>query len=152
MLNLVNAYLKTRYRVLLPSGWLSVRVGEPIEPGIPDLTSAEWMIITACNPASRPLPAGHNFVRHRLLSGALSTTGWPRHPSMALPGEGQPYWPAEYGWLVLDGSREALLNLASGFSQNAVIHQRPGEPPYLCIMRGPAAAALHCDHPFVEFA
>ncbi len=152
MRQLVNAYLNTCYRVRLPDAWTALRIGYP-PTGRDILTTAEWLIITACNPYSRQLPNTHNLVRHCLLSRRLRAHGLTAaYPTVALADEAQPSWPNEYGWLVLSNRWPLLFELARKFAQHAVVTCNAGHPPKLCIMRGRHSVARGIVSPHVEFA
>ncbi len=151
MKKLVNAYLNTDYRVHLPSGWLSLKVGQTVVPTGSFIATQEWLIITACNPASKQLKNTHNFARHCLLSRHLSKAGFSAYPSFAVAGNRQPQWPVEYGCLVVSDRWLPLFLLARRFKQYAVITCRPDDAVHLCIMRAQSSPIKMINHPYIDF-
>lgn len=168
MQDLVNAYLKTRYKVLLPSGWVTVVIAQKVdqsnvelsalinsdqkESETIDLNQSEWLIITACNPESKKLNNGHNFVRHTLLTRQLHALGVSHYPSLAVSGGSQPWWPSEYGWLVISDDWPALFQLARQFGQYAVVTHHSSDAVHLCMMQAQNITINLSEHSTIDFA
>lgn len=162
MQNLVNAYLKTCYQVLLPCGWISFYIGQQqLEPPPiiyphknhtekADLNQLEWLIITACNPQSKQLNNGHNFTRHRLLTQQLQALGLTCYPSRATTNEAQTYWPDEYGWLVISDNWLPVFHLARQFKQNALITHHSCSAVHLCMMRDQNTKISLSEHSYID--
>ncbi len=120
-------YRATAYRVFLPTGALTLRIGQE-SPAVM-AGYAPWAILTACNPNSQPLSNAENAQRQSALEGALLELGFEPYAGENVADDGQ--WPVEESCLVAGISVEQALALAGKFSQNAIVHCKAGQVPCL---------------------
>lgn len=117
-----KAYRATTYRVFLPAGALDLRIDTPHGDWAAWLAANdvdEWAILTAANPASRPLPARENGERQARLECALLEAGYEPFVVENLADDGN--WPVEESCFVPGISPEETMALAREFGQNAVL-------------------------------
>lgn len=116
-----KAYRETDYRVQLPDGDTSIRIGEA-HPAIDDWLRGHdgWLcsFLTACNPASTPLPTEENAARMATLVGELREAGIPFCRGAGRSPDGR--W-SEDSLLVLVESEEAAERLAARLGQWAFL-------------------------------
>lgn len=126
--SLEAAYGATTYRILFPEGWLNLRVGKVVPEG---MGLFPWMVITACNPASRILSDMENNGRNQALAGRLQALGLPFQPAENVADGAA--WPVEPGfWVGGPGlDREVARALGREFGQHAVLWSEGGEAPQL---------------------
>ncbi len=126
-----RAYRATTYRAVAARGCFDLRLGAPA-PALDRLLHAKgvryWAFLTACNPASRPLPVWRNRVRQarlwRTLAGArLLLTG------IGVPDA--PGWAPEPSVLVAPMTPGRARRIARRFGQNAAVAGRRGRVPVL---------------------
>lgn len=122
---LLALYRGAHYAARLPGG----RRGELIvgarlpEPLASWCAGTSCMLITACNPRSRTLPASENRARLRRLVADLDAIG-----AQVLPAVGRgPHW-REASLLAAGPPIGAIDRLAARYGQNAIVHAAPGGP------------------------
>ena len=126
-----RAYRATTYRVIAGRVCFDLRLGAHA-PALDRLLHAKgvrhWAFVTACNPASLPLPAWRNRVRQarlwRALAGArllLSGIGVPDTPG----------WASEPSVLAAPMTPGRARRIARRFGQNAAVAGRRGRVPVL---------------------
>ncbi len=123
-----QVYLDTVYRVHTAGTRFDLRVGR-VAPALDRLLHRagvrEWAFVTACDPASRPLPGWRNRYRQARLWQIL------RAARVRLPGVGMPLsqdWAPESGAFVAPASRGRARRLGRQFGQNAVVAGCRGRP------------------------
>ena len=130
---LIAAYSVTDF-VLFDTGEgeIAVNVGRP-SAGFDRVLASRGVetavIVTAYNPRSNVLPDAANRLRHQQLISMLEARGY----AYGL-GEGRDptgHWQAELECVVFRISREAGLDLARAFDQNAIVFIRRGAAPEL---------------------
>lgn len=125
---LEGAYRATTYRVAAGRVRIDLRIGQraaALDRLLHRAGIRECALLTACNPASRPLPAWRNRVRQvrlwRLLRGARL-----RLPALGVPDRGG--WAPEASVLAGPLPRGRARRLGRRFGQNAVVAARRGRP------------------------
>jgi hypothetical protein len=130
---LEQAYRETTYRVFVPGGGaIDLLVGQRCPALDRQLARAgvrDWAFMTACNPASRPLPSWRNAQRQARLLAVLCRGPWSVLPAAGIPAG--PDWTAEESWLVLGMPRCRAVRVARLFGQNAILSGRRGGPAQL---------------------
>lgn len=126
------AYRATAYRVFLPGGAVALQVGVA-DPGfsawLADNGVIEWVILTAWNPGSQPLPEAANRERQSALEVALLERGFePYAGENAADGLD---WPVEESCFVPGLGEAEATALAREFGQLALVAGGAGEPPRL---------------------
>lgn len=89
-----------------------------------------WAYLTAANPRSVRLSDADNAVRTAALRDRLQPLGPALLTGRSLADDGR--WPAEASFLVGGLDREAAIQLAEAFGQNACLTGCRGEPVGLC--------------------
>ncbi|MGD8476217.1 MAG: DUF3293 domain-containing protein [Burkholderiales bacterium] len=116
------AYLKTVYRVLGAAEPIDIRIGR-CSPGLDRLLSqngvTQWAFLTAANPRSQPLPDAENAQRNADMKRVLHEQGWYTLDAVGLPDDGA--WQPEQSVLILGIDREAALEVARRWQQNAIV-------------------------------
>lgn len=122
MTELEAAYRATAYRVFLPEGALELRI-DAAEPALAAWLAQEgveeWAILTAANPASRPLAARDNAERQARLEIELLEEGFEPYAGENLADDGG--WPPEESCFVPGISLSEAVALAQQFGQNAIL-------------------------------
>lgn len=116
------AFLDTCYRVDTPAGAFALRIGQPndaFDAWLAAQDAARWAVLTACNPAAKPLPDEANAARQAALRDEIGAAGWRFFPACNLPDADD--WPAEAAFLLLDADESALRELAGAFGQLAFV-------------------------------
>ena len=135
-IELIAAYMRTRYRALTPEGEIVLRIGEPSD-AITQLIRAAGAkgaaFITAENPFSEQLSASENYVRQKCLRDDLALLG-----ATAFEGEGQgddPAWPAETSYLAVGITYDEARDLGTKYQQNAIVWIDATGTPELLMLR-----------------
>ena len=140
--SLLAAYRATRYTVRLQDGEARLRVGaappatlmQQLQPDRP------WVLITACNPHSRPCSARANAMRMRALTQALTALA-PLRVFAAAGCAPDRSW-IEPGLLVIGLDPGVSDALARRCGQNALLAGRGAASARLRLYRADWAAAL----------
>lgn len=116
--DLLAAYRATRVELLLPSGPCVLPAADepPLATLPPELASETW-ILTAWNPASRPLDPEDNARRNIDLAASLRTLGCRWWPAEGRARDGD--W-AEASLAVADLPAKEALRLGALFGQHAI--------------------------------
>jgi len=119
--HLADAYRKTTFRVLAPTGPIDIRVGLRC-PDLDALLRGEgvscWAYLTAWSPGGKVLPSAENQRRNRVLLDRLLGTG-----ATVLPGIGigeDPSWRPEDSLLAVGLDRATAASLGADFGQDAI--------------------------------
>lgn len=130
---LIAAYRATDYVLFVGNGQeITLNIGRhnPSFDRILEIHAAETaVVVTAYNPRSVVLSEAENRERHRQLTALLEARGC----DYAL-GEGRDptgHWKAELECVVFGISREAGLDIARSFEQNAIVFVAKGGAPEL---------------------
>lgn len=123
-----DAYAATHYRVLLDSGAVSIRIGQPLPAEVRALLDRHGAVraafLSACNPRSTLLAADENAQRHGALLAALASLG-----VACVPGAGHDprgTWPPEDSVLAIGLPRAPACALAERFAQYAWVDVATG--------------------------
>jgi len=118
--------------VRAPGGPLAVRPGEPAPAPL-----RPSGIVTAFNPASRPLPPGANLRADAALRARLGALGLPAYRTLAHgTGDDAAAWD-EPGWCVAGDVRAEVVRLGAEFGQNAIVWiDTSGEVTIVCTREG----------------
>ncbi len=140
--SLLAAYRATRYTAHLPDGAVTLTVGTSPPRALGRLTMPDrpWVLITACNPHSRPCSARSNALRMRSLARALAVLA-PPHVFAAAGCAPDRSW-VEPGLLVIGLDPDVTDALARRFGQNALLAGRGAAPARLRLYRADWAVAL----------
>ncbi len=92
-----------------------------------------YLIVTAHNPGSHPLPAAENLAREGALLQIVEERKLSFVPAYGADPEG--IWKREDGLCLLDVPRPVAYALAAGFGQNAVVAGEGGGNPRLFWLR-----------------
>ena len=127
-----DAYLRTSYCARTPQGLIRLRIGKAsneLDKLLAQHRAREWAYVSACNPASRPLPPEDNSRRHDDLVRMVRSLGKPFYPGEGIPDDGR--WPIEPSLLIIDMAEDHATRLGHDFGQNAVIIGMHGGVPRL---------------------
>lgn len=115
-----------------PSGALSVRPGRPAPAPL-----RPSGIVTAFNPASRPLSPDANLRADAALRARIGALGLPAHRTLAHgAGDDAGAWD-EPGWCLAGSVRDEVVRLGADFGQNAVLWiDDAGEVTIVCTRDG----------------
>ena len=119
---LLKAYRQALYTVEIPSGVMTLRVGERNEALIELLSQenlTDWAYITAENPQSKILSQEENAERNAKLESMLKSKNY-----CFFNGEGRSVdgsWPVEKSFLVLGILEKEALDLGQKFQQSAIL-------------------------------
>ncbi|MBI2305710.1 MAG: DUF3293 domain-containing protein [Rhodocyclales bacterium] len=116
------AYRATAYCVDLPSGGVSLRLGEASPRLVVALAAhkaGEWAILCAANPGSEQRSAADNAQRFSQLYDLLADAGYECWLGVNLADGGD--WPPEASVCVPGLPRGEALKLALRFGQNAIV-------------------------------
>ncbi|WP_035055524.1 DUF3293 domain-containing protein [Andreprevotia chitinilytica] len=123
--SLEAAYRATRYTV--PSLGLVVRIGE-LHPDMDALLNREgvpgWAFVSAANPRSGALCENENLARHQNLLDQLAASSYVYFEGLGEPATAD--WTPELSVLILDIERDAALDIARSYEQNAIVYGPPG--------------------------
>ena len=146
------AYRGARYRVDLPAGRVTLRVGHPtpaLDRLLTETGHATYTFLTAHNPHSIQLTPAENAARHAELSEALAATGLPQFPGEGAANPDDPDWPADWppetSVLILGLPEPDAVSLARRFGQNALLRGRLAGPAELVWIDAPRRATLPSD-------
>ncbi|MFQ3623159.1 MAG: DUF3293 domain-containing protein [Acetobacteraceae bacterium] len=121
--DLIALYEAALYRVELPGGRETLRLGAPIPPRLRDWIAAlpgdGAAYLTACNPLGERQDGAMNDAAMARLRALVEARGWPW-----LEGEGvdpQALWPAEPSLLIGLESEIQARRLGRAFHQNALV-------------------------------
>jgi len=130
---LIEAYRATNYVLFLDDGLeitLNIGIPNPAFDGVLERRGAKTaVVVTAYNPRSVVLGDAENRARHAELTVLLDARGY----DYAL-GEGRDpsgHWQAELECVVFGIAREAGLEIARRFDQNAIVFVARGAAPEL---------------------
>jgi len=123
--DLLHSYCQTLYRVK-SSPAIEVRIGQAntqLDRLLDSYQTSCWAIITAYNPASKILPEAENIARQAALVKQCS-----QYPQLVTEHIAEPAdsWPIERGVCLMGITKEAALELAVEFEQNAIVFGRQG--------------------------
>ena len=124
------AYRATRYMVDwpgFPGGSLAIRIGDLhplLDLWLDEVAVDYWCYLTAENPGSRRLSAGHNADRTLALQRWLGKSDRPFLGGESIADTGG--WPAETSFLIGGLDRAEVAMLAARWEQNAVVEGRRG--------------------------
>ena len=140
--SLLAAYRATRYTAQLPDGAVALTVGATPPRALGRLTMPDhpWVLITACNPHSRPCSARSNAMRMRALTQALTALA-PLRVFDATGCAPDRNW-VEPGLLVIGLDPAVSDALARRCGQNALLAGRGAASARLRLYRADWAAAL----------
>ena len=140
--DLLTAYRATRYTVRLADREVRLRVGAAPPPALRALLQSDrlWVLMSACNPQSRPCSARGNTQRMRALTQALAALA-PPHVFDAAGCAPDRSW-IEPGLLVIGLDPGITDALARRLDQNALLAGRGTGPARLRLYRADWAAAL----------
>ncbi|MBS1198730.1 MAG: hypothetical protein H6R18_2515 [Proteobacteria bacterium] len=116
------SYRATTYRVFLPGGEVELRIGEAnvaLARWLAGEGASTWAILTAHNPASKPLTVTENAELQSQLECALL-----EQDCMTFSGENaadDEVWPNEESCFVPDINIKNSMALARRFGQNAYV-------------------------------
>lgn len=134
-LETLNAYLKTRYEVLVDPAFDQF-ISRPC-PSLMRLMAWHGVgtaaTITAWNPESRLTDAAANAATQAELIAAIDAAGYRHFPVFGHDPDG--IWPGEESRLVLGISRNAIIDLGRRFEQNAVTFATRNGKPELLLLR-----------------
>lgn len=123
-----SAYRKTHVEVHLPGGEVKLLEQADGEVGKWPFADDEVWILTAFNPLSVPLADTENHLRHLELGKQLQDLNLPHLFTRGFDPEDKSskQW-SEDGYAVIGNYREAVIELAKQWKQNAVFVWRPNE-------------------------
>jgi hypothetical protein len=120
------------WTVSTADGPLQVRPGEPA-PAPLRLAG----IVTAFNPASRPLSSDVNRAADRALRARIEARGLPARRSVARASSGDDAAWDEPGWCVTGDVRDPLVALGAELGQNAIVWiTATGDVTIVCTRNG----------------
>lgn len=132
-LRLLALYRSAGYAVRLPGGRRAALGVDALPPTtlVQWLSGATGVLLTACNPGSRPLPAAENRRRLRRLHADLIAAG-----ARLLPAAGYgPSW-REASLFAADVPLTRIDALAERYGQNAILIVEAERPVRLRVTRG----------------
>ncbi len=150
---LLAAYRATCYTAQLADGEAQLHVGAAPPAALTQLLQPDrpWVLISACNPHSRPRSARGNALRMRALTRALATVD-PLRVFDAIGYAPDRRW-VEPSLLVIGLDPAITDSLARRFDQNALLTGHGVAPARLRLYRADWAAALgHVDIADCEWA
>jgi len=116
---LLLAYAAASYWVDLPSGRITLKIGEQFDPPPGVEPYSRLAVVTACNPFSRILSQFENEARQADLTEAVEAAGLAWFPAAGVDPTGD--WEPEPSLGVLAPSDEQLDAWMERFGQNAVV-------------------------------
>ena len=129
---LLAAYTATSYHADLPSGRITLRIGEPAT-GLNDILIehevGSWAFITACNPMSKQ-PGDRENRKHLAELEKLLI----ERELIYFPGEGvgdSTAWPCESSFVILGINLDEGIEIARKFGQHAIVFGRFNKPAQL---------------------
>lgn len=133
---LAQAYRAALYRIDIEPP-LVLRIGEA-HPALHAQFPRGGVFLTACNPRSRRLRPAANARRLRALQRAVERLGHAWLPGRGMDPRGS--WPEEPSLWIPGLSRDAGLQLARRFGQNALVWCGPDTVAHLAWVRPPTAS------------
>jgi hypothetical protein len=127
-----EGYCRTTYEVAGPDGPFRIRIGQPSPEADAILQSSghsHWVIITACNPLSQPLPDDENQRRTAALRERIGHNSQSFWGAGTIPDEGD--WPSEPGFFVVLSDVALAWRWAQDFEQHAIVIGQAGQPAQL---------------------
>lgn len=140
---LAIAYAAADYAVALDGDALPLRVGRPARDLEAYWPAANYLFMTAWNPASEPHSDSANRAADERLVARLDAAGVQRHAAWAEDGAGE--W-REPGWLLADFDPALGDALAREFGQAGMLSWRRGEPVRLRMLLGRPQHAEPAEH------
>ncbi len=131
---LLLAFASTDYRVALPEGAETVRIGNRHQRLDRLAGRAWWAIVTAFNPGARLVDTAENRLRHQQLIGLCREQRISTLPCINIDPTGQ--WPDEPSLLMSDVAVDTAISLARHFGQRAVVCGRAGQAAELWLVDG----------------
>jgi hypothetical protein len=129
---LLAAYTATSYHADIPTGRVTLRIGEAAI-GLNDILIkhevGSWAFITACNPMSKPVGDSTNKKHLVDLEKLLE-----ERELIFFPGEGigdSDAWPCESSFLILGINLDEGIEIARTFGQHAIVFGRFNKPAQL---------------------
>lgn len=116
---LLLAYEAASYWVDLPSGRITLKIGEAFDPPHASEPYSRLAVVTAFNPFSRLLSPVENEARQADLIEAVEAAGLIWLPAAGVDPTGE--WEPELSLGVIDPSDEQLDEWMERFGQNAVV-------------------------------
>ena len=129
---LLAAYTATSYHADIPSGRVTLRIGEPALELNEILIQHEvgsWAFITACNPQSKAVPAAENKKHLVDLEELLKDRELTYYPGEGIGDSGA--WPCESSFLILGINLDEGIEIARIFGQHAIVFGRFNKPAQL---------------------
>lgn len=127
-----QAYLDTTYRIVSEPRPIDIRIGEPnvaLDHFLRANRVRQWAFVTASNPRSHPLADFDNAKRNAAMRSSLEETGWRVVDGVGLPSRSG--WRPEHSVLILGIERDAAIELARHWEQNAIVYGMLGQSPEL---------------------
>lgn len=127
---LVEAYLRTTYRVLLPS--FEIKIGEEnviFEKWLEEQNAEVFAVITAWNPRSKLLSEEENRLKNKDLEIELEKASRFVLPALNIPETND--WPPEESFFAFDISPDEAIRLGKKYEQNAIVWWEKGGVPEL---------------------
>lgn len=127
---LVEAYLRTTYRLLSPP--FEIRIGAKnvvFEKWLKKQNAKTYAFVTAWNPRSKLLSEEENRLKNKDLEADLKKASRLVLPASNVPDAGD--WPSEESFFVLDISPEEAICLGKKYEQNAIVWREKGGVPEL---------------------
>lgn len=128
---LLLAYEAASYWVDLPSGRVTLKIGEAFDAPHGVAPYSRLAVVTACNPFSRILSQVENEARQADLIEAVEAAGLAWFPAAGVDPTGE--WEPEPSLGVIDPSDEQLDAWMERFGQNAVVVANAGEATRLLL-------------------
>jgi hypothetical protein len=122
---LLLAYEVVSYRVDLPLGRVTLKIGEAFDPPQGFEPYSRLAVVTAFNPFNRLLSQVENEARQADLIAAIEAAGLAWFPAAGVDPTGE--WEPEPSLGVLDPSGEQLDDWMERFGQNAVVVADAGQ-------------------------
>ena len=120
----IKAYEAALYWIDLPTGRITLRIGQSFEPprGIESL--ARLAVVTACNPFSQVFGEAENTAKQATLVEAVEAAGLEWFHAAGV--DVQEKWTPEPSLAILDPSDQQLDSWMETFGQNAVVVAESG--------------------------
>ncbi len=122
---LLLAYEAASYWIELPSGTITLKIGEQFDPPPGNEPYSRLAVVTAFNPFSRLMSQVENEAHQADLIEAVEAAGLEWFPAAGVDPTGD--WEPEPSLGVLDPSDEQLDAWMERFGQNAVVVANAGE-------------------------
>lgn len=132
--SLVNAYLRTTYRVFSPQ--FDIGIGTTnlsLENWLSEHGVTTYIFVTAWNPRSEMRPLAENQQRNKHLETELRKVARHVAPAIGIGADGD--WPPEESFWATDISPENAVRLGEQFQQNAIVWWQKGCLPALWWLR-----------------